>query len=219
MKKTKTLELVMLAMFSAIIVMLSFLPYVGYIKLPIGIQATTIHIPVIVGSILFGAKFGGILGGVFGLTSLINNTLSPGLLSFCFSPITAFSLGMGPKSALVALFICFVPRIICGMVPALVYKGFIKLFGNGKVKDKLYILLSGVLGSFTNTILVMGAIFIFFGDVYADKMAAAKGVFQSAMTLVLTTVTTNGVFEAITAALITTAAVLAIKKSKSLIRR
>lgn len=219
MRKTKTLELVQISMFSAIIVLLSFLPYVGYIKLPIGIQATTIHIPVIVGSILLGPKAGGILGGVFGLTSFINNTISPGLLSFCFSPITALSLGLGWGRALVALLICFVPRIICGIVPFYVYRGLEKIFGSSKIKDKFYILFSGVLGSFTNTLFVMGLIFVFFGDLYAEKMSAASGVFKSALALVITTVTTNGIFEAVTAALIASAAVLAIKKSKTLIRK
>lgn len=219
MRKTKTKELVLISMFGAIIVLLSFLPYVGYIKLPIGIQATTIHIPVIVGSILLGPKAGGILGGVFGLTSFINNTIQPGILSFCFSPVTALALDMGWGRAVIALIICFVPRIICGIVPFYVYKALEKAFKNSKAKDKLYVLISGVLGSFTNTLLVMGMVFLFFGDFYADKMSAASGVTKSALALVLTTVTTNGVFEAITAAVIATACVTAIKRSKLFINK
>lgn len=217
--KTKTYELVLLSMFSAIVVMLSFLPYVGYIRLPIGIQATTIHIPVIVGSILLGPKAGGILGGVFGLTSFINNTVSPGLLSFCFSPITALSLKMGWGRAIIALIICFVPRIICGITPFYVYKGLEKCFKNSKVKDKLYILISGVAGSFTNTLLVMGLILAFFAEPYAEKMSFSGGVTKTALAFVLTTVSTNGVFEAVTAAVIATAAVVAIKKSKILSKK
>ncbi len=219
MRKTKTLELVQISMFSAIIMLLSFLPYIGYIRLPIGIQATTIHIPVIVGSLLLGPKVGGILGGVFGLTSFINNTVQPGLISFCFSPITALSLDMGWKSAALALIICFVPRIVCGIVPYYALKGLEKLFGSSKIKEKIYILISGVLGSFTNTLLVMGMIVLFFGDAYSEKMSAASGVLKSALTLAIATVTTNGIFEAVTAALIATAAVLAIRKSKLITKR
>ena len=74
MKQGKTLSMVQLALLTALIVMLSFIPYIGYIKIPVlAVQATTIHIPVIVGSILLGPKAGGFLGFVFGLTSLINN--------------------------------------------------------------------------------------------------------------------------------------------------
>lgn len=81
----KVLSLVQLALFTAIILALAFTPGLGYI--PLGVtRATTIHLPVIIGSILLGPKKGAFLGGVFGLTSLINNTISPTVTSFTFSP-------------------------------------------------------------------------------------------------------------------------------------
>lgn len=62
----KTQDMVKLALFAGIIVVLSMTP-LGYI--PLGaIKATTIHIPVILGSILLGWKAGAALGGLFGLT-------------------------------------------------------------------------------------------------------------------------------------------------------
>ena len=80
----KTQDMVKLALFAGIIVVLSMTP-LGYI--PLGaVKATTIHIPVILGSILLGWKAGAALGGLFGLTSLIVNTLTPSLTSFTFSP-------------------------------------------------------------------------------------------------------------------------------------
>ena len=96
MKQTKTLELAQTALLSALIVLLAFVPYIGYIKLPIlAIQATTIHIPVIIGSVVLGPKKGAFLGGLFGLTSLINNTTQPGITAFCFSPFIEIGDGMG----------------------------------------------------------------------------------------------------------------------------
>ena len=57
MKQTKTLELAQTALLSALIVLLAFVPYIGYIKLPIlAIQATTIHIPVIIGSVVLSFR-------------------------------------------------------------------------------------------------------------------------------------------------------------------
>ena len=51
-QNNKTRTLVQLALLTALILLLANLPYVGYIKLPfLGVQATTIHIPVIVGSL------------------------------------------------------------------------------------------------------------------------------------------------------------------------
>jgi uncharacterized membrane protein len=83
-RSEKTLRLVQLALFSAIIVIMAFVPYLGYI--PLGfMNATIIHVPVILGALFLGPKLGAILGFVFGLTSLINNTLNPNLTSFVFS--------------------------------------------------------------------------------------------------------------------------------------
>ena len=64
------------ALFGAIIVLLAFTPFLGYI--PLGFtRATIIHIPVIIGSLLMGPKKGAVLGLVFGATSFINNTMNP----------------------------------------------------------------------------------------------------------------------------------------------
>ena len=85
MKKMKdTRYMVTLAMMAAIVVLLANTP-LGMIQLPV-IKATTVHIPVIIGSILLGPGAGAILGGVFGLCSMVSNTQAPTLLSFAFSP-------------------------------------------------------------------------------------------------------------------------------------
>ena len=52
---------------AAVIVLLASTP-LGMIQLPV-IKATTTHIPVILGAILFGPLAGCILGAVFGLSS------------------------------------------------------------------------------------------------------------------------------------------------------
>ena len=55
----KTLELVQLALLGALIVVLAFTPFIGYI--PLGVtRATIIHIPVIIGSLMLGPKKGAI---------------------------------------------------------------------------------------------------------------------------------------------------------------
>ena len=75
--------MVQLALFSAIILAMAFTPGLGYI--PLGVtRATIIHLPVIIGGILLGPKKGAFLGGVFGATSLINNTDDYILYLFAF---------------------------------------------------------------------------------------------------------------------------------------
>lgn len=219
MKQTKQtdhiLSMVQLALLSAIIVVLATVPYVGYIRIPVlAIQATTIHIPVIVGSILLGWKSGAFLGGVFGLTSLIINTMEPGITSFCFSPFVELGDGMGGSP--LALLICFVPRILCGIVPYFVYQGLQKLFHAPEKTRKLSVLIAGVAGSMTNTILVMSMIYLFFGQQYA---AAREIAFEAVLGVVLSVVGINGTIEAIIAALISSAVVLAMSHAHFLKRR
>ena len=210
MKKTTTLEIVQTALFAALVAVLAFVPYVGYIRIPVlAIQATTVHIPVIVGSIALGPKRGAILGGIFGLTSLINNTASPGLTSFVFSPFVEIGDGMGGSP--LSLIICFIPRILVGVVPYYVYTAMQKRSKAPEKRRKFSLLLAGVAGSMTNTILVMGLIFVIFGHEYA---AAREIAYEAILGVILSTVAINGTIEAIVAALITSAVVFALYKSK-----
>ena len=76
-----TISMVQVAIFGAIICIMAFTPFLGYI--PLGFtRATIIHIPVIIASLLMGPKKGGALGFLFGLTSFINNTVRRARISF-----------------------------------------------------------------------------------------------------------------------------------------
>ncbi|NLT09486.1 MAG: ECF transporter S component [Ruminococcus sp.] len=198
------------AMFTALIFVLAFVPYIGYIKIPVlAIQATTVHIPVIVGSILLGPKYGGFLGGMFGLTSLINNTMSPGITSFCFSPFV--EIGDGAGGSPLALIVCFVPRILVGIVPYYVYTLIQSRAKDPAASNKISLMVSGVAGSMTNTILVMSMIYIFFGHEWADAKDMA---YSKVLGVILSVVAINGTIEAIVAALITSAVIFAFIKAK-----
>jgi uncharacterized membrane protein len=119
MRNNKTAELVLTALFAAIIIIMAFTP-LGYIPLVV-INATIIHIPVILGSLFCGPKKGGFLGFIFGLTSFIKNTVMPTSLSaFVFSPVLAAGM-VGTSGVFRSVFICFVPRILVGVVPYFVY--------------------------------------------------------------------------------------------------
>lgn len=119
MKNEKTYELVLTALFTAIIVIMAFTP-LGYIPLVV-INATVIHIPVILGALFLGPKKGAFLGFVFGLTSFINNTFKAVTASaFVFSPILAADV-IGISGVFKSMYICFVPRILVGVVPYFVY--------------------------------------------------------------------------------------------------
>ncbi|MDE7334661.1 MAG: ECF transporter S component [Lachnospiraceae bacterium] len=119
MKNEKTYELVLTALFTAIIVIMAFTP-LGYIPLVV-INATVIHIPVILGALFLGPKKGAFLGFVFGLTSFINNTFKAVTASaFVFSPVLAADV-IGISGVFKSMYICFVPRILVGVIPYFVY--------------------------------------------------------------------------------------------------
>lgn len=119
MKNEKTYEFVLLALFTAIIVIMAFTP-LGYIPLVV-INATIIHIPVILGALFLGPKKGAFLGFVFGFTSFLNNTFKAATASaFVFSPVLAANV-IGVSGIFKSLYICFVPRILVGIIPYFVY--------------------------------------------------------------------------------------------------
>ena len=189
----KTQSMVKLALFAGIIVVLSMTP-LGYIPLGV-IKATTVHIPVILGSILLGWKAGAVLGGIFGLTSLVVNTITPSLTSFVFTPF--YSLD-GSGGSLWSLVVCFVPRILVGILPYFIYRGIQKLHGS----DIVSLGIAGFLGSMTNTLLVMNLIYLLFGERWgAAKQISSDLIYKT----ILGVIAANGIPEAIVAAVITAA--------------
>ena len=196
--------LVMVGLFSAIIIVLANTP-LGMIQLPI-IKATTVHIPVIIGACLLGPLAGAILGGVFGVCSMISNTMAPTLLSFAFSPFLAADIAGVFK----AIWISVGCRIMIGVVAGWVFI-LLKKF---KVNSWIALPVTGFIGSMTNTVLVMGSIYVLLAQQYAE----AKNVAVTAVWgLVMGTVTASGIPEAIAAAILVGAigkALLAVTKSQ-----
>ncbi len=210
-QSAKYRDLVLTALFGAIIILLAFTPF-GFIQLVI-IKATIIHIPVIIGSILLGPKRGAILGGLFGLTSFLSNLMTPTVLSFAFCPLIPVPGTTGGSP--LALIVCFIPRILVGIVPYYVYQLIQKLLKNNSKGEYLSLLLGGISGALTNTICVMGLIFLLFQEAYAT----AKSIPVNAVAgVVLGIVGTNGIPEALVAAVITVAVckpLLQLRRKKS----
>ncbi len=192
----KVLGLVQAALFAALIIIMAFTPFLGYI--PLGFtRATIIHIPVIIGALTLGPKKGALLGFVFGLTSLINNTMNPTVTSFVFSPF--YSLGE-INGGIGSIIICFIPRILVGVVPYYAYQFMRKITCKMEASMIFSLGAAGLTGALTNTLLVMNLIYLFFKDAYA----AANGVAADAVYgFILSIIGINGVPEAIVAAVIT----------------
>ena len=194
-----TMSMVQVAIFGAIICIMAFTPFLGYI--PLGFtRATIIHIPVIIASLLMGPKKGGVLGFLFGLTSFINNTINPTATSFVFTPF--YSLG-DVSGGIGSVIICFVPRILVGIIPYFVYKLILKLSSEetrNRGVSNAGLVLAGISGALVNTLLVMNLIFVFFKEAYAQANEVAVSAVYS---FILSVIGINGVPEAVVAGILT----------------
>ena len=135
------------------------------------------------------------LGFVFGICSLISNTMAPTLLSFAFSP---FMSTTGIPGAIKAIWISVGCRVLIGLVAGWVWI----LLRRIRLNQLVSLALTGFIGSMVNTITVMGSIYLLFAKQYAEaKEVAVTAVWG----LVMGTVTASGVPEAIAAAVLVAA--------------
>ena len=197
-RSKKIKRLVLLSMFIGIEIVLMSTP-LGYI--PIGpIKATTLHIPVIIISILLGPKEGAILGFVFGFSSMLINTFNPSLFSFCFSPFYSIGEISGNFSSCL---IAIVPRMMIGIIAGYTYR---------LLSKKLSIIIASSISGFVSTILhtamVMSLIYVFFGKEYA---LTANFAYDTFLTVIQSTILTNGIMEALLAIFTTISIIKAFK--------
>ncbi|MDR2465477.1 MAG: ECF transporter S component [Streptococcaceae bacterium] len=186
MRNEKTKKLAIIAMFVATIAVLAAFNQIFLAFWPFPIKPTILHVPVIIASIVLGPKLGAIIGTWWGFTSVFVATVTAGPTNFLFSP---FQTVPGSESGdLRALLIAVVPRILVGVLPYFVYKAVEK----SGLRNPLSLGIAGFLGSATNTIFVLGAIFLFFGKVLGWNLQI----------LLTSIVATNSVAEAVLAAIL-----------------
>ncbi len=171
---SKLKSMVLTAVISSLILVLTFVPYTGYITYGF-FSITTIHIPVLIGSIVLGKKAGFILGLVWGLSSLLRAWLMPSPEALLF---------LDPR-------ISVLPRVLVGFSV-----GFISDLLKHRVGKVEYSLALAIVGTLLNTIFVLTAISIWGGDniySFGDNIVAILGVVASI----------NGVIELILAGVVT----------------
>ena len=193
LRKQKLEKLTLFSILTAIQLLLFFTP-LGF--LPIGaLSLTTLHLPVIIVSVILGPVYGLVSGFVFGLLSFLRNTFAPGLTSFVFSPFISYGIIRGNFWSLI---ICFVPRMLLGLIPAALLKLF--SFRNKRRYSKSWrAAIVAFVATFAHTFLVLSGIFLFFGDEYASVLNKTK---DAIFVLLGTTIFTNGVLEAFLAAFV-----------------
>lgn len=146
---TKVHRITLTAILAAIIILLAFTP-LGYLRIGI-VSITFLTVPVVVGGIVLGPLYGGLLGGVFGLTSLAQ----------CFMG-DMFGATLFNLSPLCTIIACLVPRILIGVFSGLLFPVLRRMDGTGIVS----FIATAVVGALTNTILFVGMVVVFFQNSY-----------------------------------------------------
>ena len=121
-----------------------------------------------------------------GVISLITNTIVLLPTSYLFSPFV-------PNGNIYSLIIALIPRILIGITPYFVYR---------YLKNKTGLILAGAIGSLTNTIFVLGGIFLLFSNVYNGNIQL----------LLASVISTNSIAEMIISAILTVAIIPALEK-------
>lgn len=186
-KRLNVRRMAVISVLSAISIVLSMIPFVGYI--PLGpVKATIMHVPVIIGAVIEGPVVGAAVGLIFGLTSLFKAFTEPTITSFCF---------MNP-------IISVLPRVIMGFASYYIFTGIFKSSKNKKISA----MITGFLASLINTVGVLGLIYLIYGQRYVE----AIGQIGSPAKIITAIAVTNGLPEAILAGVIVSSVVTVIKK-------
>lgn len=173
-RSKRTFRLVVLSIFSAIIFLQNVIPFLGYI--PMGaFSLTIIHLTVIIVAIALGPIDGAIIGGVWGMTTFIR----------------AFTFPSSPIASIVFTnpLISVLPRILVGLVSGYIYLALQKT----KLSRAGSMSVAALFGSLTNTFFVLGLIYLFYRNPYANFLQIDVSKLMPAL---LTVVFTNGLAEA-----------------------
>lgn len=197
MKNKHLLAMVKLAMLVALLMIFCFTS-IGFLKIGI-VEITFNMIPVVIGAIVIGPAAGAFLGALFGAASFWQ----------CFGQSTFGTLLFGVNPFFTVL-ICFVPRILAGLIPGLIFRAMTK-----KKDNIAAYFVSAAVGSLTNTVLFVGGFCLLFKDTMLG-MASDNGL--SPLAFIATAFLLNAAVELVANTAIVAAvskAVTKAEKSKS----
>jgi len=185
MAQDRTRKIVITAVLGGITILLG-LTHWGFIPWFGGLSLTIMHVPVIIGAILEGPIVGLGIGLIFGLFSMLQAAIAPtGILDPLFvNPLLAV-----------------LPRLFIGPVAWLVWTAL-------KKWPVVGLIASGIAGSLTNTVLVLGALGLFFGKTPLVTQVFGDGLWKALTGIAVT----SGLPEAGVSAVITLLVVAAYRQ-------
>lgn len=149
MNSNKVRRLTLAAILAGIIVLMAFTP-LGYLRIG-ATSITFLSVPVVVGAITLGPVYGGVLGGVFGLTSFIQ--------CFGIDPMGTTLFEISPMGTLAT---CLVPRILIGVIAGVLFPLLRRVDRSGVAS----LIVTSIAGALTNTIFFLSFLVVFFRNTY-----------------------------------------------------
>ncbi|MFA6755066.1 MAG: ECF transporter S component [Bacilli bacterium] len=135
-------QLVIDALFIALMAVFTYVPYIGYITLG-PISFTTVHVLVILGAALYGYKRGLLYGTVMGIFSLIKAINYPGVIDYLF----------------VDPLISVLPRALFGLFTGLIFDALRKHVSQEHF-NYLTFIVSPIM-TFVHTLLTLSSLYVF----------------------------------------------------------
>ncbi len=202
MKRENLRKMILAAIFIAMIVLLAFTPMLGYIKIgPLSI--TTIGIPVVIGAIILGPYYGMLLGFIFGMTSFLQ----------CFMG-DAFGAALVGISPVLTFIVCIVPRVLVGLVPALLFRLIMKRPTNSRT---VAVFVSALAGSLTNTVFFLGLLGLLFGRTQTVQDLIPVFGAKNLLHLLVLMAGVNAILEAVATAIIAPPVYFALQPRKKVV--
>ena len=189
----RVLRLTELSLLTAIIVVMAFTP-LGYFRVT-GLSITLLQIPVAMGAVLLGPSAGAFLGGVFGVTSVLQ----------CFG-LEPFGTAMFNISPLKWSFVCLASRILMGFLVGWIFKGV--------KKTGVIPLATGAAGFFAaalNTVFYLGLMVLLFANVDVTYAGVTTHITPS-LAFIIAVISINGVIEAAVATAVGAAVIFPVYK-------
>lgn len=186
----KTLRLTQLSVLVALLLIFGFTS-IGYIKIGV-IEITLNIIPVAIGAIVLGPAAGAICGAVFGLTSFWQ----------AMSGMSAFGAMLVNISPVYTFIICFIPRVLEGLLTALIFKALIKALKN---KNSVPCAVASLCCPVLNTLMFVGSFILLFGTTDVFSSLYSQSAASNLIGFFAWFVGLNGVVEAVAGFIIATA--------------
>lgn len=185
-KKSNTRCLVELALFVAIILVMKL---TGLSSIPVGpLNMTLTMVPIAIGAMLLGPLAGGILGMIYGFTSLYDAVSGASVMTGIFFQI----------SPLNTVVLCVVMRILVGVGTGWLFRLFRRI---DRTRTVCYFL-GGLAAPLLNTLLFMGYIvLVFYRTDFVQERVAVLGASGPFMFVILS-VGVQGLVEAATGAIV-----------------